>query len=96
LREQRARLSELGRAAGCPIVAAALAEPDRLAERRGAVVIPSGAGGLEVVLWMGLKPSDPDVVAALTRSGLERLELTLGARGVHAADPARSSPAAAT
>ncbi|MBK7583463.1 MAG: hypothetical protein IPI67_25135 [Myxococcales bacterium] len=83
---QRRALGRLGESAGVPIVTQDIEELAELAEKDDAVVIPSGAGGGDVALYAGPEPPSPALVARRNRLGHERLELTLGARGVHAWD----------
>lgn len=85
LEEQRLALTALGAAAGAPIVTAELQALSPLAEH--ACVLPSGAGGGDVVLYVGLSAPSPALEAARRRLGWQRLELGLGARGVHAHAP---------
>jgi phosphomevalonate kinase len=83
-RRQLAGLASLGRLAHVPIVTPEVAELDRTAQTVGAVILPSGAGGGDVVLIVGEAPPHADVEAAARRLGLLPLNLVLGARGVHA------------
>jgi phosphomevalonate kinase len=86
--DQRDALGHLGDDAGAPIVTPEIAELSALARKEGAAVLPAGAGGGDVALFVGVaKPS-----AALSTRALELgqrpVALELGARGVHgAADP---------
>ncbi len=89
-RDQLAMLGELGELAGVPIVTPEVRAFDRIAGRRGAVVLPSGAGGGDVALWMSTAPAGVELGRAF---GLIPLPLSLGARGVHA-DPAGGPEAA--
>lgn len=85
---QRRGLAGLGQAAGIPIVTPELEELASLAEREGAVVIPSGAGGGDVALFVARARPSASLSALRERLGHERLELELEARGVHAWDGA--------
>ncbi len=83
---QATALAELGTLSDAPIVTPDVADLDRAARAHHGVVLPSGAGGGDVVLWMGTRPV-PDVVARQAeRYGFSPLALHIGARGVHAAD----------
>jgi phosphomevalonate kinase len=82
-REQLAGLSELGDRAGAPIVTAAARAFDQAVADRQAVVLPSGAGGGDVVLVVSSAPFDNR--EAGKPFGFVPLSLALGARGVHAA-----------
>ncbi len=84
-RRQLAGLDGLGRDSGAPIVTAEVAAFGRAAEQQGGVVFPSGAGGGDIVLWVGTAPTPPNVREQARTLGLELLPLQLGARGVHAA-----------
>jgi phosphomevalonate kinase len=77
-------LSALGEAAGIAIVTPELAELAQLAATHGAAFLPAGAGGGDVAYWVG--PSAPPAAfsARAQELGLARVQLTLGARGVHA------------
>jgi phosphomevalonate kinase len=83
-RRQLAGLAALDRAAQVPIVTPEVAELDRAAHMVGAAVLPSGAGGGDVVLIIGEQPPHADLEASARRLGLAPLDLALGARGVHA------------
>jgi len=88
LRRQAELLARLGRAASAPIVTDDLEKLDTLARRDGGVMLPSGAGGGDVVLFVGPAPSGDELQRAARHEGYDRLSLRLGARGVHAAAPA--------
>jgi phosphomevalonate kinase len=81
---QLSALSALGDAAGAPIVTDANRRLAAEAERDSAVVIPSGAGGGDLLLFVGTAPPDDDLQALASALGHEPLTLRLGARGVHA------------
>ena len=83
LTQQRLGFSALGRAAGVPSVTP---EVERLARATGpsaAAVLPSGAGGGDIVLWLSDRASPRgfrDLAASL---GHHPLSLSLHARGAH-------------
>jgi len=77
-------LSALGQASGVDIVTAELAELARLAVAHGSAFLPAGAGGGDVAYWVGAEKPPPMFAARARELGLSRVELTLGARGVHA------------
>jgi phosphomevalonate kinase len=79
-------LQRLGEASGANIVTAGCRELHSRAERENAAVIPSGAGGGDVLLFFGTKPASAELLARVRETGHERLELGLEARGVHRAD----------
>ena len=82
--EQLALLTELGDLAQAPIVTPEVrAFGKRVAER--ALVLPSGAGGGDVVLCMGTEPLGGEIEPAGAELGFVPLSVSLGARGVHAA-----------
>jgi phosphomevalonate kinase len=83
-RKQLEGLAELGRLAHVPIVTPEVAELDRTAMTANAAVLPSGAGGGDIVLVVSEGPPRGDVLASAERLGLVPLNLGLGARGVHA------------
>ncbi len=84
LDHQRRGLSALGQAAGIEIVTPALAGLGALAVAEGAVVIPSGAGGGDVAVFVGLAPPSSALTLRRERFGHTRLQLSFAARGVHA------------
>lgn len=76
-------LAALGRAAGAPIVTEAVAELNALASSENAVVLPSGAGGGDVALYVGSRAPSAELAARARELGHQRLDLELGARGLH-------------
>jgi phosphomevalonate kinase len=84
-RYQLEGLAELGKLAEVPIVTPEVVELDRAAMTAGAAVLPSGAGGGDIVLVVSEGPPRGDLLEAAERLGLKPLNLSLGARGVHAA-----------
>lgn len=76
-------LGGLGRAAGAPIVTPEVSALCALAARHGAAFGPSGAGGGDVALYVGLEAPDAEFVEAARERALSTLPLDLGARGVH-------------
>jgi phosphomevalonate kinase len=83
---QHEALYRLGSAAGAPIITDAVRELHRLACRERACVIPSGAGGGDIALYVGLQAPSSALRKRAEALGHEWLDLKLGARGVHAAD----------
>ncbi len=51
-----------------------------------AVLLPSGAGGGDVVLWVSSRAPSAEELLALAGAGLSALRLSLSKRGVHRAD----------
>jgi phosphomevalonate kinase len=86
LRDQVIELSSLGDWSGAPIVPEWLREMAGRAHPDGVVVMPSGAGGGDVVLCVGLRDACEAWRPQMTQAGLLRLELRIGARGVHRVD----------
>lgn len=79
-------LARLGEAAGVPIVTPEVAELSALAKRAGSVVLPSGAGGGDVALYVGFSAPSAELVRRRSELDHERLDCELGAQGVHAID----------
>lgn len=79
LRAQTAALTRLGEAAGAPIVTSELRELEALAEQAGAALLPSGAGGGDVALWVSLAADAP----APENLPVSPLKVGLGAPGLH-------------
>jgi phosphomevalonate kinase len=80
---QARALSVLGHTASAPIVPEEARELAELARESGATVLPAGAGGGDIVLYVGLSASSPAFRERASELGHERLELGFGARGVH-------------
>lgn len=86
LQSQCEGLARLGEAAGSPIVTPDVAELAELAKREGAVVLPSGAGGGDVALFVGRSPPSDELAKRRGELDHELLDCELGAPGVHAVD----------
>lgn len=84
LRDQARALSGLGDAAGVPIVTPELASLAPGAHSEGGVLLPAGAGGGDIALFVGRAPSTPALRAALENHAHRRLTTELGAPGVSA------------
>lgn len=83
---QRELLSRLGSASGVPIITPEVHELAEWARPRGAAVLPSGAGGGDIVLWVAAEPS-PAAFRELCSSLAHRhIPLELHARGVFTLD----------
>jgi mevalonate kinase len=82
LNHQMDALSKLGRAAGVGIVTDAMTGLGARARVGGAHFGPSGAGGGDVCLHVGLEPPNHAFVSMARDCGFERLELRVGAHGV--------------
>jgi phosphomevalonate kinase len=83
-REQVARLAELGDLAGAPIVTSEARAFGAAVSTHG-VVMPSGAGGGDLVLYLGVGAPYEGVANIAASFGFTPLAVSLGARGVHAA-----------
>jgi phosphomevalonate kinase len=58
--------------------------PEKGAEMQAPpVLLPSGAGGGDTVVWLGARAPTDQEAGALERSGLVLLDLSLSSRGVH-------------
>ena len=82
LTEQRLGFEALGQAAGAHIVTPEVARLARAAPA-GAAVLPSGAGGGDIVLWCSGQPSPAAFHELAAALGHRLLPLQLHARGVH-------------
>jgi phosphomevalonate kinase len=75
-------LAALGDAADAPIVPPAFAELAALAERQGAAFFPSGAGGGDVAVWLGVDPPSPAFTARATALALTPVSIAIDHGGV--------------
>jgi phosphomevalonate kinase len=80
---QREVLSRLGSAANVPIVTPEVRQLAEWAKSRGAAVLPSGAGGGDIVLWVSLAPSPREFRALAATLHHRHVALELHAPGVH-------------
>ena len=87
LQQQGAGLAALGAAAGVPIVTPEARRLAALAASEGAAVLPSGAGGGDIVLWVSSHASPAAFRDLATALGHHQLHLSLHARGVHRCPP---------
>lgn len=85
LRAQQRALLGLGNAANVPIVTPELAALAPLAESEGGVLLPAGAGGGDIALFVGRAPSSAALRGALEAHAHQRLVTGLSAPGVEAA-----------
>lgn len=79
---QHRALAALGKAASIPIVTPELAELFPMAERQGAALLPAGAGGGDIALFVGLTSSSTALREGFERRAHRLLELELSAAGV--------------
>jgi phosphomevalonate kinase len=93
---QARALGELGTLAGAPILPPEVAKLAAAAEAEGATVSPSGAGGGDVSIFIGLAPASDALLELASSLGLERLDLRIGAAGVHRVHRAASPGAGAS
>jgi phosphomevalonate kinase len=84
LAAQYQALRGLGRAAGVPIITQALEQVEPLARAESGVVLPAGAGGGDIALFVGRAPSSHALREALVQRAHEKLEIELSAPGVEA------------
>lgn len=82
LRAQFEALSRLGAAAGVPIVTPELTDLSPLAEQQGGVLLPAGAGGGDIALFVGAAPSGASLRAELEKRAHRLLPIDLSAPGV--------------
>ena len=82
LRAQQRALSSLGHAAGVPIVTPELALAAPQAEAENGVLLPAGAGGGDIAIFVGSAPSTPGLRAALENHAHRLLPVELSAPGV--------------
>ncbi len=75
-------LAALGDAADAPIVPPAFAELAALAEREGAAFFPSGAGGGDVAVWLGVERPSSVFAARASLLGLSPLAIAIDHGGV--------------
>ncbi len=83
LRDQLRGLTDLGEHAGIRIVTREVARLADIASEEDAVVLPAGAGGGDVALYVGEKPPSSRLSAAFDAERQMRLGVSLGARGLH-------------
>jgi phosphomevalonate kinase len=83
LRDQLRGLTDLGEHAGIRIVTREVTRLADAASEEDAVVLPAGAGGGDIALYVGEKPPSPRLLAAFDAERHTRLELALGATGLH-------------
>jgi len=91
LEAQRQALDALGKAAGAPILDRTARALGDAAAALGGAALPAGAGGGDVLVFARPEPSAPEFGVLARESGYVKLEVSLGARGVHVYSP--SSPA---
>jgi phosphomevalonate kinase len=82
-------LDALGRAADAPIVLPAFAELASVAAQGSgaAAFLPSGAGGGDVAVWIGLGPPPQDLLARAAALGMRPLSLGVDRGGVRVQSP---------
>lgn len=91
LRAQAVVLAALGDACGAPIVPHPIRELTTQAHADGVVVMPSGAGGGDIVVAVGSAQRCALWRKNMENSGLERMDIRIGARGVHRAQDGAAS-----
>jgi phosphomevalonate kinase len=75
-------LAALGEAADAPIVPPAFSELAAQAEGEGAAFLPSGAGGGDVAVWLGVAPPSPAFLVRAQGLSLQALNLAVDLGGV--------------
>jgi phosphomevalonate kinase len=85
------RLSELGDLADAPIVPRSCAEIATLAAEEGAAFLPSGAGGGDVAVWIGVAPPSGRVAARALALGFVPLGIRIDRGGVRSRHPGQGS-----
>jgi phosphomevalonate kinase len=83
LSAQRHALERLGTDAKIPIVSPEVRALADIAEQHGAVVLPAGAGGGDIALYVG-RTSSRFMARDIAQAGHARLPIELGAEGVSA------------
>ncbi len=86
LRRSVRALDALGQSAGCPIVSPAIRESYPVAEMEGAAFLPSGAGGGDVSIYVGMTPPSEAFLRMAQGKNMQRLLLDVDSSGVRAAD----------
>lgn len=81
-REFGAALDQLGRAADAPIVPPAFAELASLAASEDGAFLPSGAGGGDVAVWLGLHEPSAAFLARAAALSMRRLAVAVDRGGV--------------
>jgi phosphomevalonate kinase len=80
-------LEALGHAADAPIVPPALAELARMAEGERGAFLPSGAGGGDVAVWLGVAPPSTTFASRAEALALRPLVLSVDRGGVRPESP---------
>jgi phosphomevalonate kinase len=80
-------LAELGRACDSPIVLPAFADLASLAEHESAAFLPSGAGGGDVCVWLGLAPPSATFASRAAALSIRPLALRIDRGGLRAQSP---------
>jgi phosphomevalonate kinase len=83
---QRGLLARLGSASGVPIITPEVHELAEWAADHAAAVLPSGAGGGDIVLWVSRRPSPLEFRERAAALGHRHISLELSARGVFCFD----------
>jgi phosphomevalonate kinase len=80
-------LATLGHAADAPIVPPSFAKLARQAERADGAFLPSGAGGGDVAVWLGLASPPADFVERAAALGMRAIPLSIDVGGVRLHSP---------
>jgi phosphomevalonate kinase len=85
LRAQLRGLTDLGELARANIVTKDVRRLSEIADETDGVVVPAGAGGGDIAIYVGRTPPPEALTRAFDGQRYLRLELELGARGLHLA-----------
>ena len=88
-------LARLGEACDAPIVPPAFAELGALAELESAAFFPSGAGGGDVAVWLGLAPPSAAFESRAEALAMRPLGLRIDRGGLRPESPLTSDPSPA-
>ena len=83
LRDQLRGLTDLGDHAGVRIVTREVGRLSDVAAEDDSVVLPAGAGGGDIALYVGEKPPSARLLAAFDAERHSLLDVKLGAKGLH-------------
>jgi len=86
-RDFGAGLESLGRLADAPIVLPSFAQLARYAAEEGGAFLPSGAGGGDVAVWLGVTEPSAIFLDLAGALGLRRIHLAIDTAGVHLDSP---------
>jgi phosphomevalonate kinase len=91
LRDQLRALSDLGDHAAIKIVTREVMRLADIAGEEDAVVLPAGAGGGDIAIYVGTAPPSERLVSAFASERHVKLDVRLGAKGLHLVSSASAS-----